>query len=188
MKLGKSIIVMMTAVAAMVGNAGESAEFRLDTKDGPRIARAVETIAYSTEWSDGSTVSVAVDGVVIKDATAPASGDVIWNAAQAGAGRHTLTHTSGGVTMTAVFEADLCYALRFAANASDATGTMLDMSVAYGDSASLPVCAFEREGYFFVGWSTSSNVNAAVHFDTETMKFNYDSMGVYRPGDVWKFG
>ena len=81
MKLTKSIIAMVAAVAAMVGNAGESATFRLDTMDGTRIAHASETIAYSTEWNNGNTVSVAVDGVVIKEANAPASGDVIWNAA-----------------------------------------------------------------------------------------------------------
>ena len=104
MKLMKSIIAMVVAVAAMIGNAGESAEFRLDTMDGTRIARAVETIAYSTEWNNGNAASVAVDGVAIKEANAPASGDVVWNAAQAGAGMHTLTHASGGVTLTALFE------------------------------------------------------------------------------------
>jgi len=104
MKLIKSIIAMVVVVAAIIGNAGESAEFRLDTMDGTRIARVAEAIAYSTEWNNGNAVSVAVDGVAIKEANAPASGDVIWNAAQAGVGMHTLTHTSGGVTLTAVFE------------------------------------------------------------------------------------
>lgn len=104
MKQVKSMVAIVALVAAMIGNAGESADFRLDTLDGTRIARAVETITYSTEWNNGNAVSVAVDGVAIKEANAPASGDVIWNAAQAGAGMHTLTHTSGGVTLTAVFE------------------------------------------------------------------------------------
>ena len=44
------MIAMVVVIAAMIGNAGESAEFRLDTMDGTRIARAVEAIAYSTEW------------------------------------------------------------------------------------------------------------------------------------------
>jgi len=104
MKPVQSIITMVVVLAVVVGNAGESAEFRLDTMDGTRIARAVEVIAYSTEWSNGNVVSVAVDGVAIKEANTPASGDVIWNAAQAGAGMHTLTHTSGEMTLTAVFE------------------------------------------------------------------------------------
>ena len=100
----QTIIAVTAALAAMAGWAGESAEFRLDTMDGPRTARAVETIAYSTAWNGGGTVSVAVDGVAIKEANAPASGDVVWNAAQATPGTHTLTHTCGGETLTAVFE------------------------------------------------------------------------------------
>lgn len=104
MKQAKTMIAMVVVIAAMIGNAGESAEFRLDTMDGTRIARAVEAIAYSTEWDNGNAVSVAVDGVAIKEANAPATGDVVWNAAQATPGTHTLTHTCGGETLTAVFE------------------------------------------------------------------------------------
>ena len=103
MRLMKSIIAMLLALSAMVGRAGESAELRLDTMDGTRVARAVETIAYSTAWNGGGAVNVAVDGVAIKEAGAPASGDVVWNAAQATPGTHTLTHTCGGETLTAVF-------------------------------------------------------------------------------------
>ena len=104
MKLMKSIVAMAMAIAAWVSHAGESAEFRLDTTDGTRVARAVEKIAYSTAWNGGGAVSVAVDGVTLKEADAPASGDVVWNAAQATPGTHTLTHTCGGETLTAVFE------------------------------------------------------------------------------------
>ena len=100
----QTIIAVAAALAAMTGWAGESAEFRLDTMDGPRTARSVETIAYSTAWNGGSTATVAVDGVSIKEANAPASGDVVWNAAQATPGTHTLTHTCGGDTLTAVFD------------------------------------------------------------------------------------
>lgn len=104
MRLMKSMIAMLLALAAMVVQAGESAEFRLDTMDGSRVARAVETIVYSTAWNNGGTVSVAVDGVAIKEVNAPASDDVVWNAAQATSGTHTLTHTCGGETLAAVFE------------------------------------------------------------------------------------
>ena len=44
---------------------------------------AVETIAYSTTWNGGGTVTVAVDGVAIKEANAQASGDVVWNGGNA---------------------------------------------------------------------------------------------------------
>lgn len=104
MKAIKTTVMALSALAAMTGWAGESAEFRLDTMDGPRTARAVETIAYSTAWNGGGTVTVAVDGAAIKEANASATGDVVWNAAQATPGTHTLTHTCGGETLTAVFE------------------------------------------------------------------------------------
>ena len=104
MKTIRTTVMAFAALAAMIGRAGESAEFRLDTMDGPRTARAVETIAYSTAWNNGDSVSVALDGVAVKEANAPASGDVVWNAAQATPGTHTLTHTCGGETLTAVFE------------------------------------------------------------------------------------
>ena len=103
MKTMKTTLMVLAALAAMVGRASESAEFRLDTMDGTRVARAVEKIAYSTAWNNGGSVSVAVDGVAVKTANAPASGDVVWNAAQATPGKHTLTHTCGGETLTAVF-------------------------------------------------------------------------------------
>lgn len=105
MRLDGQILAMAVAAYAMAGLAGESAEFRLDTMDGPRTARAIETIAYSTAWNNGGdTVSVAVDGIAIKESNAPAWGDVIWNAAQATPGTHTLTHVCSGETLTAVFE------------------------------------------------------------------------------------
>ena len=103
MKTIKTAVTAFAVLAATVGQAGESAEFQLDTMDGSRTARSVETIAYSTAWNGGGTVIVAVDGVTVKEANAPASGDVVWNAALATPGTHTLTHTCGGETLTAVF-------------------------------------------------------------------------------------
>lgn len=67
----------------------------LDTMDGTRIARAAERIAYSTVWNGGSSVRVAVDGTTLKNASAPASGEVVWNASAAGVGSHVLTHVCG---------------------------------------------------------------------------------------------
>ena len=94
MKLIKTIITMVAAMAATVGYAGDSAPFRLDTMEGTRVARETETIAYSTEWDNGEKVVIAVDGVTLKEASAPASGDVAWDAKNASAGNHTLTHTT----------------------------------------------------------------------------------------------
>ncbi len=98
---------LVLAAAAWVGAGsawgGDSVPISLDTMDGTRIARAVESIAYSTEWGGGGSVRVAADGSVLKEASAPAAGDVVWDARAAGAGCHVLTHESGGVTMEARF-------------------------------------------------------------------------------------
>ena len=90
----KTIVAMATALAVTVAYAGDSAPFPLNTFDGTRTAQDVESIAYSTAWDNGTSVRVAVDGVTLKEAAAPASGDVAWNAANAGKGTHTLTHTT----------------------------------------------------------------------------------------------
>ena len=103
MSITKTIIAVAAAVAVTVVQAGDSAPFLLDTAEGTRIAQEVETIAYSTAWNNGDTVLVTADGVTLKEAVAPASGDVAWSAANAGVGGHALTHTSGGETLTARF-------------------------------------------------------------------------------------
>ena len=103
MNMTKTMVAMAAALAVTVVQAGDSAPFLLDTADGTRIAQEVETIAYSTAWNNGDTVRVAADGVTLKEAVAPASGDVAWNAANADIGCHALTHTSGGETLTARF-------------------------------------------------------------------------------------
>ena len=97
MRMTKTILTMAATVAITFGSVGDSAPFLLDTFGRTRVARVaqeVELIAYSTAWDDGTAVSVAVDGVTLKEASAPASGDVVWNAANAGADVHTLTHTT----------------------------------------------------------------------------------------------
>ena len=167
MKTIKTTVMAVAVLAAMVGRASESAEFRLDTMDGPRVARAVETIAYSTAWNGGSTVSVAVDGVAIKEANAPASGDVIWTAAQATPGTHTLTHTCGGETLTAVFEVVQAplpeIVVHFNANGGvfrDKDGnevTQFDQCFTYGEAQrlftdELTPMKMDENGNQFLGW------------------------------------
>ena len=159
----KTIVVIIAALAAVSGYAGESAEFRLDTMDGPRTARAVETIAYSTEWNGGNPVSVAVDGVVIKEALLLEEGDVVWNAAQSGPGTHTLTHTCGGETLTAVFEVASDVVVHFNANGgvfrrSDGTTTnRFDQYFTYGVPQKLFTDELvplkpDENGNVFLGW------------------------------------
>ena len=167
MKTIRTTVMAFAALAAMVGRAGESAEFRLDTMDGPRTARTVETIAYSTAWNNGDSVSVAVDGVAIKEANAPASGDVVWNTAQATPGTHTLTHTCGGETLTAVFEVVQAplpdVVVHFNANGGvfrDKDGnevTQFDQCFTYGEAQrlftdELTPMKMDENGNQFLGW------------------------------------
>ena len=176
MKPIKATVMTLAAFVATVGWAGESVEFRLDTMDGSRIARAVETISYSTGWNNGGTVSVAVDGVAIKEANAPAYGDVVWNASHATPGTHTLTHTCGGETLTALFEvvqaplSDVVIIF----NANGGVGEIDNMSVNSGlvlptlfpglsDSVDFPdptsSIAPPSPSHKFIGWALSADVN-----------------------------
>ena len=100
MRMTKAIVAMTAALAVTVGYTGDSAPFLLDMFYEARVAQDIESIAYSTAWDNGTSVCVAVDGVTLKEAVVPASGDVAWNAAKAGKGLHTLTHTTytNGVT------------------------------------------------------------------------------------------
>ena len=103
MKKIKTIIALMVAFAALGVFADDSAPFFLNTAKGTRIAKKTEFISYSTEWDNGSSVRVTADGATLKEAVAPASGDVAWDGAKASLGLHTLTHVSGGKTLTAQF-------------------------------------------------------------------------------------
>ena len=103
MKKIKTIIALMVALATLGVIADDSAPFFLNTAKGTRIAKKTELISYSTEWDKGSSVRVTADGATLKEAVAPASGDVAWDGAKASKGLHTLTHVSGGKTLTADF-------------------------------------------------------------------------------------
>lgn len=104
MKAAKIKLAMLFALLAVhIAFAGDSAPILLDTMDGTRIARASERIAYSTEWNGGSSVRVAADGSTLKTASAPASGEIVWNTTASGVGGHVLTHVCGGETLTAHF-------------------------------------------------------------------------------------
>ncbi len=200
----QTIIAVAVALAAMVGWAGESAEFRLDTMDGPRTARAVETIAYSTAWNGGGTVIVAVDGVAIKEANAPATGDVVWNAAQSTPGAHTLTHTCGGETLTAVFEVVQAplpdVVVHFIANGGvfrDKDGnevTQFDQCFTYGEAQrlftdELTPMKMDENGNQFVGWVRESpevtTGSSIVDAREERTWYEYDGVTEVTYYAVW---
>lgn len=93
-----------SASAFPIEHGSDSASFLLDTVKGVRIARKYESIAYSTEWFNGSSIRVSVDNSTFHEQTAPTTGDIAWDSAQAGVGYHMFTHQSGGETLTAWFK------------------------------------------------------------------------------------
>ena len=109
MKVTKSMVAIAAALVAAAGFAGDSAPFFLDTMDSPRVARAVETITYSSTWAAnapaGAEAVVAVGDEPFHSEAG--TGEVAWS--PAGVGTFTLTHkvmsggTQYGDTLTATF-------------------------------------------------------------------------------------
>lgn len=70
------------------------------------------------------------------------------------------------------------YDVAFDANAADATGTMSPISTEYGKSFVLPVNAFSRTDYEFVGWATTPQ-GKAVYSDRQAVSnLSYDGTKV----------
>ena len=167
----KSIIAIAAALAVTVGYAGDSAPFRLDTMEGTRVARETENIAYSTEWDNGGKVVVAIDGVTLKEASAPASGDVTWNARNASLGNHTFTHTTykDGVAdkvETVTFTVKTFYTITFNANGGSLGTANPSNAMAEGTTVGmLPVPT--RTGYTFVGWFTAAEGGEQISAETK---------------------
>ncbi len=81
-----------------------SASTTLDTHVGIRTARSIETILYSTEWTDGDDVVISLDGDPLFNASAPTNGTIeiateVWRSP----GLHTLIHDNGTTVLTAQF-------------------------------------------------------------------------------------
>ena len=107
-------LVAVAAVALGVGGASaattlsssSSAEFRLDTREGPRESDGSETLTYSSLWDGGPSSDVAIAQVCDTRRTtsetlvAGLSGEDVWNWAVQYDGVYTLTHATatGGVT------------------------------------------------------------------------------------------
>ena len=105
----KTIVTMAVAVAMVFGSAGDSTPFLLDTMDGPRIAREVETIAYSPHWNGSVSCSVTVtastgdgNGNVALVVSATEEGATTW-CHPATYGLYTVTHMAGGEKLEAQF-------------------------------------------------------------------------------------
>ena len=79
----------MVALTTLGVIADDSAPFFLNTAKGTRFQKKTELISYSTEWDKGTSVRVTADGATLKEAVAPASGDVVWDGAKASKGLHS---------------------------------------------------------------------------------------------------
>ena len=113
------IKLMVAMAAAILGGsasvltalAGDSAPFRLDTREGIRTAREVETITYSPLWNGAASCTVTAsatlsDGSNVQDTlvqSATQEGSIGWSR-PVRRGLYTLAHAAGGETLTAQFE------------------------------------------------------------------------------------
>ncbi|MBO4728429.1 MAG: InlB B-repeat-containing protein [Spirochaetaceae bacterium] len=79
--------------------------------------------------------------------------------------------STGNVILYAKWTAN-SYKVKF--NSNGGTGTMADLSIAYGTSASLTANAFAKTGYTFSGWATSTN-GAAVYANGASYTMNSTS-------------
>ena len=68
--------------------------------------------------------------------------------------------TTGNKTYTANWTANT-YSIKFNKNATDATGTMSNLSMTYDVAKNLTANAFTRTGYTFAGWATSTTGTVA---------------------------
>lgn len=99
------------SASVLTALAGDSAPFRLDTREGIRTAREVETIAYSPLWNGAASCTVTAsatlsDGSNVQDTlvqSATQEGSIGWSR-PVRRGLYTLAHAAGGETLTAQFE------------------------------------------------------------------------------------
>ena len=81
------------------------------------------------------------------------------------------TITIGGMQMENIahnpytYRPNVNYTIVFDKNADDATGTMANMAMAYGEEKNLSANTFERWECTFDGWSTNSNGSGTVYPD-----------------------
>ena len=65
--------------------------------------------------------------------------------------------------------------ISFDGNHDDVKGEMADLKAYKGEDVELPKHVFEREGYYFTGWSTASDGSGDWYYDTDTVRFEEDT-------------
>ena len=106
MKISNTIISVMALLFAVVGFAGDSAPFRLDTSTSP-VGDSI-SISWDASWIGGNanaTVVINDNGTEVKRTT----GTGVFAYTPSGIGRHELTYTTliGGVAQSEVYTASV---------------------------------------------------------------------------------
>lgn len=88
------------------------------------------------------------------------------------------------LTEETVIDADITYTAKFepnhysiAFNANGGSGSMQTIEAVFDEQIKLPKCTFTRDGYDFMGWSTSKSRNTADYGDEAVVKENLRSRG-----------
>lgn len=88
------------------------------------------------------------------------------------------------LTEETVIDADITYTAKFepnhysiAFNANGGSGSMETIEAVFDEQIKLPKCTFTRDGYDFMGWSTSKSRNTADYGDEAVVEENLRSRG-----------
>lgn len=70
--------------------------------------------------------------------------------------------------------AEIVYTQVVVLDANGGTGSMASLTIEEEEFVVLPVCAFTRMGYAFVGWNTEADGSGTDYFIGDTLEFTYD--------------
>ena len=182
MKMTKTILAMAAAMSVMVGYAGDSAPFRIDTRDDNLAHLNPFTMTWDASWIGGSsdaTVVIADNGNEIKRTT----GAGAFSYAPTGGGIHELTYTTyiGGVAQSEIYTARWHDQYTATFNANGGTGGKSGKQD-YGSAIVAPTVT--REGYTFTGWQPvvletvpASNVTYTAQWTANEYEVTFDAAG-----------
>ena len=143
----------------------QSAAVALDTRTGTRTVAAKESIAYDAAWGDAASGTLAVNGAAVSGLSK--AGTYAWTPDATNTNLWTLTYKAGTANYTAKFWAPPKFTVKF--NANGGSGTMSQLVWNYGEKPTLTANAFTRQGYAFVGWTTSPNGTTIAYKDGQQM-------------------
>ena len=143
------------------------------------------SFTYYAHWTDGWTVTFDPDGgsvspktVLVKKGTAIGSANIPMPTRRG----HTFDgwyHGEDKLDATTVIDANVTYTARWTVNtyklnfdANRGTGTMPAQEFNYGEKKAISKNLFTRDGYRFIGWTTSSYSSTVYYADEAEYTFN----------------